>query len=65
MKSNFISNMGHDIRTPLIGLHGLTGILANKETDPKKKLFLAHLALLLIYNLSVFSPWQLSYPKIV
>ena len=34
-KSNFLSRMSHDIRTPLNGIIGMT-YLAKKETDPKK-----------------------------
>lgn len=37
LKSDFISNMEHDIRTPLIGIYGMMEILANKEIDPEKK----------------------------
>jgi len=37
LKSDFISNMEHDIRTPLIGIYGMMDILAKQETDPEKK----------------------------
>lgn len=37
LKTDFISNMEHDIRTPLVGIYGMMEILANKETDPEKK----------------------------
>ncbi|MGD9108290.1 MAG: PAS domain-containing protein [Gammaproteobacteria bacterium] len=37
LKSDFISNMEHDIRTPLIGIYGMMDVFAKKETDPKKK----------------------------
>ena len=32
-KSTFISNMGHEIRTPMHGIMGMTGILLRKATD--------------------------------
>ena len=35
-KSTFLSSMSHDLRTPLNGVIGFTG-LALKETDPEKK----------------------------
>ncbi|MGD9153740.1 MAG: PAS domain-containing protein [Gammaproteobacteria bacterium] len=37
LKSDFISNMEHDIRTPLIGIYGMMDIFAKQETDPEKK----------------------------
>lgn len=37
LKSDFISNMEHDIRTPLGGIYGMMDILARQENDPEKK----------------------------
>ncbi len=37
MKSEFIHNMEHDIRTPFAGIYGMSEILARQETDPEKK----------------------------
>ncbi|MGD9152680.1 MAG: PAS domain-containing protein [Gammaproteobacteria bacterium] len=37
IKTDFISNMEHDIRTPLIGIYGMMDIFAKQETDPEKK----------------------------
>jgi two-component system aerobic respiration control sensor histidine kinase ArcB len=40
LKIEFIHNMEHDIRTPFSGIYGIAKILADNETDPKKKDFL-------------------------
>ncbi len=37
LKSEFIHNMEHDIRTPFAGILGMTNILEGLETDPTKK----------------------------
>lgn len=37
MKSEFIHNMEHDIRTPFAGIYGMSAVLARRETDPEKK----------------------------
>lgn len=37
MKTEFIRNMQHDIRTPLSGVWGMAHILNKKATDPKQK----------------------------
>ena len=37
LKSAFIQNMEHDIRTPVSGIYGLTKDLFNRETDKAKK----------------------------
>lgn len=37
IKTNFIQNMEHDIRTPFSGIYGLTSILTEQENDPTKK----------------------------
>lgn len=37
LKSDFISNMEHDIRTPVAGIYGMASILAAQEDDPDKK----------------------------
>lgn len=37
LKSNFIQNMEHDIRTPFSGIYGLTSLLVEQETDKTKK----------------------------
>ncbi|HEV2613085.1 MAG TPA: PAS domain-containing sensor histidine kinase [Gammaproteobacteria bacterium] len=37
MKSEFIHNMEHDIRTPFAGIYGMSTTLAQRETDPEKK----------------------------
>jgi len=36
-KSAFIANMSHDIRTPLTGIIGLSGILEEEVTEPEQK----------------------------
>jgi two-component system, OmpR family, aerobic respiration control sensor histidine kinase ArcB len=41
IKSDFISNMEHDIRTPFVGVYGMIDLLAKKETDPEKKSILS------------------------
>ncbi len=40
VKAEFLKNMSHDIRTPLVGIYSLADILFNEETDPQKKEFL-------------------------
>ena len=40
IKTDFVHNMQHDIRTPFIGIAGMAGLLANMETDPQKKEYL-------------------------
>lgn len=40
LKSIFIQNMEHDIRTPFSGIYGLTSLLVEQETDPAKKTLL-------------------------
>lgn len=37
LKTEFIRNMEHDIRTPFVGIYAMTKILAEKETDEEKK----------------------------
>jgi two-component system, OmpR family, aerobic respiration control sensor histidine kinase ArcB len=37
VKTEFIRNMEHDIRTPFTGIYTLSKILEQKETDPQKK----------------------------
>lgn len=44
IKSEFISNMEHDIRTPFSGIWGFANILYEKEQDPEKKECLSGLA---------------------
>ncbi len=36
-KSKFILNMGHDLRTPLIGIIGLSELILQREDDDEKK----------------------------
>ncbi|MCX7114517.1 MAG: PAS domain-containing protein [Gammaproteobacteria bacterium] len=36
-KSDFISNMEHDLRTPFTGIRGVASLLYESETDPEKK----------------------------
>ena len=36
-KTEFIANMGHDIRTPLTGIIGMSGILADEVQRPDEK----------------------------
>lgn len=45
VKSDFISNMEHDIRTPLVGVYGMIDILANQETDLEKKSLLKEVSI--------------------
>lgn len=40
LKSEFISNMQHDIRTPFVGVYSVVDLLARQETDAKKKVLL-------------------------
>jgi PAS domain S-box-containing protein len=42
LKSQFISNMEHDIRTPFTGLESMIELLSSKETDAFKQQALAH-----------------------
>lgn len=37
IKSEFISNMEHDIRTPFVGVYGMVKFLADQEDDSEKK----------------------------
>lgn len=37
IKTEFIRNMEHDIRTPFSGIWGITNVLWLRETDPEKK----------------------------
>jgi len=43
MKTSFIQNMQHDIRTPFTGLWGLTQYLWENESDPEKKQYLNYI----------------------
>ena len=45
IKSNFISNMEHDIRTPFSGILGLSSLLSEQEDDLVKKEYLNEIAL--------------------
>ena len=40
VKTEFIRNMEHDIRTPFCGIWGLANLLHEEETDPLKKSYL-------------------------
>src|SRR3990167_4462072 len=44
LKTHFINNMQHDIRTPISGIWGVTQHLSETEADPKKKELLIDLA---------------------
>ncbi len=44
IKSEFIRNMEHDIRTPFSGIHGMANILAQQENDTNKKEMLTDIA---------------------
>lgn len=44
LKTEFIRNMEHDIRTPFSGIYSMTKILEDKETDQEKKAFLSTIA---------------------
>lgn len=44
MKSNFINNMEHDIRTPLVGIYGMITLLAQQATDADNKTILQEIA---------------------
>lgn len=37
IKSDFIKNMEHDIRTPFVGIHGMLNLLINEEINKSKK----------------------------
>ena len=43
MKSEFIRNMEHDIRTPCGGIYQMSKILEDRETDPEKKKVLEYM----------------------
>ncbi len=43
-KTVFISNISHDIRTPLSGVIGLSNIIENEEKDPTLKMHAHHIA---------------------
>lgn len=43
-KTEFLSNMRHDLRTPFTGILGLAGLMAEQETDPEKKENLSYIA---------------------
>ncbi len=44
IKSSFISNMEHDIRTPFVGIYGTVDTLAKQESNPNKKAILCEVA---------------------
>ncbi len=44
LKSEFVLNMEHDIRTPFVGILGMTKILDEFETDPAKKQIIADIS---------------------
>lgn len=44
IKSQFVQNIEHDLRTPATGVYGMLEILARKETDKKQKRILEMLA---------------------
>lgn len=44
IKTEFIHNMEHDIRTPFNGIYALANLLYEEETDPKKKEYLEEIA---------------------
>lgn len=45
LKTEFIHNMEHDIRTPFVGIWGIINLLAKKEEDPGKKELLEQVSL--------------------
>lgn len=44
LKSEFVLNMEHDIRTPFVGILGMTKILDDFEVDPAKKQIIADIS---------------------
>lgn len=44
LKTEFIRNMEHDIRTPFSGIYSMTKILEEQETDKEKKMWLSSIA---------------------
>jgi PAS domain S-box-containing protein len=44
VKTQFIENMEHDIRTPFCGVYGLADLLFARETDPEKKSLLGDIS---------------------
>jgi len=57
LKSEFVRNMEHDIRTPFVGILGMTKILDERETDPDKKQMISDISVcaqeLLDYSCSI------------
>jgi two-component system, OmpR family, aerobic respiration control sensor histidine kinase ArcB len=45
LKTEFIRNMEHDIRTPFVGVYGMINLLAERETDSEKKSILSDVSL--------------------
>jgi PAS domain S-box-containing protein len=43
IRSEFIRNMEHDIRTPLVGIYGMAEILQEQDTDPQRLLFITEI----------------------
>lgn len=43
VKSEFLRNMQHDLRTPFTGILGLAGVLESQEIEPEKKENLAYI----------------------
>jgi two-component system, OmpR family, aerobic respiration control sensor histidine kinase ArcB len=43
IKDDFIANMEHDIRTPIVGVLGLANMLNEEERDPEKKKLLGYM----------------------
>ena len=55
MKSEFVANINHEVRTPMNAIIGYTEMLANAKLDPKEKRFVAiihksSMALVSIFN---------------
>lgn len=44
-KSQFVSNMEHDIRTPFAGIYGVVNVLLDQEHDPEKHSLLTDISL--------------------
>jgi two-component system, sensor histidine kinase and response regulator len=71
LKSQFVANISHEVRTPMSGILGLTELLDREETDPSKKetigfiLGAAQNLMLLVNDLLDFSKLESGHSELV